>query len=122
MAFKRSDRLKELFLREITSALKGVGGLNANGILTVTGADLTKDGKILYVYYSVLGSQRDRERTALILNGNIWDIRGVLRSRLRLRYIPELVFKFDDTPEKAAKMEDLFTRLEAEKKRGDEHH
>jgi ribosome-binding factor A len=115
--FKREDRLKELFLREVTAALRGVNGLNSGGtgILTITGVDLTSDAKDLSVYYSVIGTPQQKERCERILKASIRDIRQSLKKRLRLRVIPNLVFKFDSTPEYAAHIEDLFTRIKSEK-------
>ena len=114
--FKREERLKELFLREVTAALRGVNGLNSTaGILTITGADLTNEGKDLAVYYSVIGTPQQKERCERILESSIRDIRRTFKKRLRLRIIPNLVFKFDWTPEYAARIEDLFTRIKSEK-------
>ena len=119
VAGKRNERLKELFLHEISDALRNVNGLNAHGLLTLTGTDLTKDGKILYVYYSVLGTPEDRRRKELLLNANIRDIRTQLFRRLRLKVIPEIVFKFDETPQKASQLEDIFKRIRSEHEKKD---
>lgn len=121
MGSKRNERLRELFLQEISEALKGVNGINAHGILTLTGTDLTKDGKILYVYYSVLGSDEDRQRKQLLLSANIRDVRSRLFRRLRLKVIPEIVFKFDGTPEKASQIEDIFRQIRSEHEKTDEN-
>jgi len=114
MASKRNERLKELFLHEISGALRNVNGLNSHGLLTLTGANLTPDGKILYVYYSVLGTEEERRRKELLLNANLWDIRSLLFKRLRLKVIPEIVFRFDETPEKASHIEDIFNKIRSE--------
>jgi len=121
MGSKRNERLKELFLAEISQALRNVNGINANGILTLTGSELTKDSKVLYVYYSVLGTEDDRRRKALILNANSREVRSLLFKRLRLKNVPELVFKFDDTPEKAAHLENLFKQINSEDGKKDEN-
>ena len=121
MGAKRNERLKELFLHEISEALKGVNGLNSRGLLTLTGTDLTRDGKVLYVYYSVLGTDEERKRKELLLNANIRDVRSLLFKRLRLKVIPELVFKYDETPEKASHIEDIFKRIRSEHDKSDEN-
>lgn len=121
MASKRNERLKELFLQEISGALRKVNGINAHGILTLTGATLTSDGKVLYVYYSVLGTPEDRRRKELLLAANARELRSLLFKRLRLKNVPELVFKFDDTPEKASHIEDIFSRIRAEHDKADEN-
>lgn len=121
MGSKRNERLRELFLQEISEALKNVNGLNAHGLLTLTGTDLTRDGKVLYVYYSVLGTDEERKRKELLLNANIRDVRSLLFKRLRLKVIPELVFKYDSTPEQASHIEDIFKRIRSEHDKTDEN-
>jgi len=114
MVKKRNERLKELFLQEINSALRNVNGINANGILTLTGSELTKDGKVLYVYYSVLGTDAERQRKEFLLKANSRDIRTQLYKRLCLKSVPELIFKFDDTPEKASHIESIMRQIRSE--------
>lgn len=121
MGSKRNDRLRELFLQEINQELRNINGINANGILTLTGANLTKDGKVLYVFYSVLGSAEDRQRKERILAANVRDIRTALFKRLCLKNVPEIVFKFDDTPEQAAHIEDIFKQIRSEHEKTDEN-
>lgn len=121
MGSKRNERLKELFLHEISAQLRNVNGINARGILTLTGAELTSDAKVLYVYYSVLGSEEERKRKELLLAANVWDIRSALFKRLRLKQVPEIVFKFDETPEKASNIEKLLRKIRSEHDKTDEN-
>ena len=121
MGSKRNERLKELFLQEINLELRNVHGINANGILTLTGATLTRDSKVLYVYYSVMGSTEERERKERVLNANVRSIRTALFKRLCLKDVPEIVFKFDETPEKASQLEDIFKKIRTEHEKTDEN-
>jgi len=118
---KRNERLKELFLQEINLELRNVHGINANGILTLTGGTLTRDSKVLYVYYSVMGSAEDRERKERILNANVRSVRTALFKRLCLKDVPEIVFKYDETPEKASQLEDIFKKIRTEHEKTDEN-
>ncbi|MBI4350089.1 MAG: ribosome-binding factor A [Elusimicrobia bacterium] len=115
MGAKRNQRLKELFLHEISEALRNVNGVNAHGLLTLTGTELTKDAKVLYVYYSVLGTEAEKQRKELLLKANAREIRTQLFKRLCIKTVPELVFKYDDTPEKAAHIENIFKQIRSEK-------
>jgi ribosome-binding factor A len=121
--FKRSERLNELFLAEVNFALRDVNGLNSNGIVTITGVKISPDGKDLSVFYSVLGSPQDREKSGLILQRAVREVRESMRKRLRLKYIPNLMFRYDSTPAEAAKLEKLFRKLDSEKpaQGADEH-
>ncbi len=112
----RTDRLKELFLREISLVLRDVHGLNTRGIVTLTGVELVDDSKMLHVYFSVFGSQSERDWNGALLTRSIHLIRAALKSRLRLRTIPAIIFKYDSTPEAAARMESVFDKIKAEKK------
>ncbi len=130
--FKRTDRLKELFFREVNLALKDVHGLNSHGIVTLTGVELVDDGKMLHVYFSVFGGESDnacasavtkayghqtaKTWTEALLTRSIYQIRAELKKRLRLRVIPAIMFKYDTTPEEAAKIEAIFDKIKTEKK------
>ena len=117
---KRHERLRELFLQEVTMALRNVVSLNDNGLLTITGAELSRDDKTFTVYYSVMGTPQDLARKARVLAANSREVRSLLFKRLRLRAVPEIVFKFDETPQKAAHIEDLLNKIKAEKPETDE--
>src|SRR5256885_12057741 len=114
--YPRSDRLKELYREEITLALQGVKDPGLKGFLTVTGVELSADTKHLNVFYSILGTEQQREDADHALNRAAPYIRQVLRKKLTVKYIPEIHFKFDDTPRKAALVDKLLLKLEQEKK------
>ncbi len=97
-------------------ALRGVSGLNDNGLLTLTGAELSGDDKQLTVFYSVLGTPKELERKARVLAANAREVRTILFKRLRLRAVPEILFKFDETPQKAAHIESLLKKIHDENK------
>lgn len=112
----RTDRLKELFFREVSLALLDVHGLNSRGIVTLTGVELVDEGKMLHVYFSVFGSEQDKTWTDALLTRSIYLIRAAFKKRLRLRVIPAIMFKYDNTPEAAARMESIFDKIKVEKK------
>jgi ribosome-binding factor A len=114
---KRHSRLTGLFLEEVAAALRTMPGVNDHGgLLTVTGAELSGDDKVLTVFYSVMGTQGELENKGRLLAARSREIRTILYKRLRLRAVPEIVFKFDDTPAKAAHMESLLQKIRDEKK------
>ena len=98
------------------AALRNVPGLNDHGLLTVTGAELSGDDKQLTVFYSVMGTPQELERKGRLLAANAREVRTILFRRLRLRSVPEIVFKFDDTPQKAAHIESLLRKIKDESK------
>jgi len=109
--FSRSDRLKELFQHEISGLVAALKDPGLSGFLTVTGVDLSADMKTARVYYSVLGSTLDRESTARALERSAGHLRSELKGKLSIKYIPKIAFVFDETPERAHRIESLLSQL-----------
>ena len=81
------------------------------GFVTVTGVDATKDFSQATVYVSVLGPERERERT---LEG-LTAARGVLQAsvgrELRLRRTPVLAFAYDPGVERGVRLTQMIDEL-----------
>ena len=114
--YTRNDRLNALFLVEISIALKSVKDPGLSGFLTVTGVELSQDRKVATVYYSVFGETEQKQSTTLALKRAAKFVRHVMTKRLSLRVIPEIVFKFDDTPQRADRVDKILNRLSDEEK------
>ncbi|MBI5243380.1 MAG: 30S ribosome-binding factor RbfA [Elusimicrobia bacterium] len=112
--FARSERLKELFGQEISRLVSTLKDPGLSGFLTITGVDLSPDMKTARVYYSVLGSLLDRQSTARALERSAGHIRTELTHKLAIKYVPKIVFVFDETPERAHRIESLLNRLHSE--------
>lgn len=114
--FKRSERLKGLFLKEINAALRDMQDPALSAFLTLTDLDLSPDGKNARVFYSLLGTEEDRAAAQRALERCTPLIRQALFRRLRLKFIPKLAFAFDETPERADRIETLIDQLSAERR------
>lgn len=113
--YERSERLKELFRQEIVSALRGVKDPGLSGLLTVTDVELSADRKLVKVFYSIIGDERQRKSAAEALKRSAAYIRHVLRKRVQIKVIPEVVFEYDVTPQRASRIDKLLLDLEKEK-------
>lgn len=84
------------------------------GFVTVTGVEATKDFQFATVYVSVLGPERERERT---LEG-LAAARGVLQAsvgrELRLRRTPVLAFAYDQGVERGVRLTQMIDELAPE--------
>lgn len=114
--FNRSDRLKELYREEIALALQGVKDPGLKGFLTITGLELAQDGKTAKVFYSILGTDEQKADAQHALNRAAKYIRQVIRKRVTVKYTPEFVFVFDDTPRKASVIDKMLLKIEQEKR------
>lgn len=118
----RTERVARLVQREIASILLSDFSQEIPGLVTVTGARMTGDLSIAYVYVSVL-SPTEEEKNAVFrhLESLTADIRVELASRIRhqVRKIPELRFFLDETQEQVARLEALFDDIRTEKEQRD---
>ncbi len=114
----RMKRLETLLTQEINSLLsRETYNQNMDGIITITSVKISKDLKQARVFYSFMGDDKAKEQVQDILNLMRKEIGSNLRKRVHLKRIPSFIFEFDNTPEKAEKVENVFAKLEREKKR-----
>ncbi|MGB2579171.1 ribosome-binding factor A [Elusimicrobium simillimum] len=112
----RIKRLEALFLEEISAIIsKMISTGSFKGFITVTGVKVSKDLRTARVNYSVFGSEAEREHAANTLSILRSEIGAMLRHRLHLKRIPSFSFHYDSTPEKASKVESIFSVIEKEK-------
>ena len=116
----RIKRLETLFLEEINTFItKMAANGDFGGFVTITAVRLSKDLSHAKVFFSVFGSPEDKKKTQDALSILRKEIGAKLRGRLHLKRIPSFTFEFDNTPEKAARVESIFQIIEKEKTDGE---
>lgn len=111
----RIKRLETLLLQEINTIIsKQAANGNLGGFVTITAVHLTKDLASAKVFFSVFGSVEDRQKTQEALSLLRKEIGADLRGRLHLKRIPSFTFEYDNTPEKASRVEAIFQVIEKE--------
>jgi ribosome-binding factor A len=81
------------------------------GLVTVTGAQVTRDLRHAKVFVSVMGSDVDRKATFEGLDSVATHLRARVGRALRLRLAPEIVFVADESVERAARIETLLSQI-----------
>jgi ribosome-binding factor A len=121
MEGKRSERVADLVRKEISEMLVRTIKDPRIGFVTITRVAVTDDCRSARIYYSVVGSPDERERSLEGLNSAKGYIRRELGHRMKLKYTPEIIFQFDPSVEYAVHMGELIHHLqeEREKKEGD---
>jgi ribosome-binding factor A len=90
------------------------------GFVTITDVEVTDDLKNAKVFVSIYGG--DKKATLKGLESASHFIRSELGKRMRLRVVPELLFRFDGTVEQGAHIMELLHEIEQEKeKKGPGH-
>src|SRR5688572_24729758 len=112
---RRPDRVAEAIREEVATFLaEDVKDPRVQGLVTVTGVDITRDLRHAKVFVSVLGSDVERAATYEGLASVASHLRSRVGRALRLRVAPELVFKEDQSVAHAARIESLLAGLRDE--------
>jgi ribosome-binding factor A len=97
------DTLVEVFRHD----LKNVNDLM---MTSITGVDVSPDLHFARVYLTGLTEEKTKE-TVEELTRQKGKVRHALGQRIRLRYTPELDFKYDETPMRAGRIEDILAQV-----------
>jgi ribosome-binding factor A len=87
------------------------------GFVTVTDVEVADDLRNAKVFVSIYGG--DRAKTLKGLESASAFIRSELGKRMRMRFTPELLFRFDATVEQGAHIMELLRDIEEEKTKKD---
>lgn len=77
------------------------------GFVTVTAVKTSRDLRHARVYVSVLGDERERTETLEGLRSAHGYLQGAIAAQLNLKRTPTLVFEYDETVERAARLTEL---------------
>ncbi len=81
------------------------------GFVTVTGVKVTPDLRHAWVYYTTLGTEKEKKSTRAGLRSAQPHLRRCLGSQVRLKYLPDIEFEEDVTVERAAHIDALIAEL-----------
>src|SRR5690554_6062068 len=93
----RVSRVGEQIKKELSLLLQNEFKDPRLGFITVTGVDVTNDFSQASVYLSVLGNDEQKTASLEALARGKGFLRSELGKRIRLRHVPELLFKFDES-------------------------
>lgn len=111
----RSDKVRTQLKREISRILQEDLKDPRIGFITVTRIELTGDLRYAKVYFSILGDDANKEVGVEGIQSAAGYIRKLIGERLKLKYVPELSFKLDNSIEYSINLEKTFERLRNER-------
>ena len=83
--------------------------------VTLTGIEVSKDLRHSRIFFSVMGEIKDIQKTQKGLDSARGFIKREIGSRLDMKYIPDIIFKYDPTLEKTEDLEKLFKKINLDK-------
>lgn len=111
----RARKLGELIKVIVAEALeRGVIKDTRLGFVTITDVKMTGDLQSASIFYTVYGTDEEREETAAALKANTGRIRGEVGRGLTVRLVPTIEFILDALPENAKSIDDLLAKARAQ--------
>ena len=108
----RTDQIDELLRQEIAEIVTREVADPRVGFATITDVETTPDLRHAQVWVSVIGQPKERDTTIDALGRAMPFVRRELGNRLRLKRIPELHVRLDDTAERGTRVLRLLHELE----------
>jgi ribosome-binding factor A len=108
--FKRSERVSDQMKHEIADILMRKIRDPRIGFVTVTEVSVSDDLRNAKVYVSVYGG--DKANSLKGLESAAVFIRAELGRRMRMKFVPELLFRYDETVERGAHILELLGEIE----------
>jgi ribosome-binding factor A len=108
----RTQQLDQLLRQEIAEIVTREVGDPRIGFVTITDVDTTPDLRHAQVWVSVIGQPAERDATIAALGRAMPFVRRELGRRLRLKRIPDLHVRLDDTAERGTRVLRLLHELE----------
>lgn len=110
---QRTDRIDQLLREEIGAILARDVGDPRIGFATITDVDTAPDLRHAKVWVSVIGPEAERDETLAALQHAMGYVQRELGHRLRLKRIPALHVRLDDTAERSTRVHQLLAGLDA---------
>ena len=110
----RLEKVAEDIKHKMNSAMsRDISGINT-GLLTVSRVIMSPDLKIAKIYFSLLGNKESGEKVEERLNFRKKHIRYLLGKQLSLKYIPDLLFFYDDSLDVADRINKILKEVHKE--------
>jgi len=111
---RRPKRVAQQIQHEISHILARDLKDRRVGMITVTGVDVSPDLRHARVFVSIMGKDSEKDETMKTLRRAAGWIRHELGQRIRMKFLPEIVFTMDTSQEYGEKIDRLLDELKHE--------
>ena len=113
---KRPHRVADQILHEVAQAIQNDAKDPRIGFVTFTGAKMSPDLHVAWIFYTVLGDDKARADTRTGLDSAATFLRRSIGQTLRLKTVPEIRFAYDEAVDRSLRMEEILGNIRDESK------
>ena len=111
MSFKRATRVADLIKADIADILlREIGDPRIKSV-TITGVNLTDDLRFARVFFVEMGKDTCDPKTKRALENATGFLKRELGKRLKLRYVPDIIFMCDESFAYGSKIDKLLAEI-----------
>jgi len=114
MQGKRIERINSLMKEELGRVLTQKIRDPRIGFVTVTQVEVSEDLKHAKVFYSVMGTEEERQKTAEGLERSRGFLQQDIGMTLKLRFTPHLIFILDKSLDEGMKIDSIIRQIHQE--------
>lgn len=116
MGSNRAEKLAGVLKKKISGIIQTELKDPRIGFVTITRVEVSKDLKYVKVFFSVLGTEKEKKSAVIGLGRATSFVRRLIAQEVDVRVVPEIVFKIDETYEYALRVNELLERIKKEEK------
>ncbi|NMB45588.1 MAG: 30S ribosome-binding factor RbfA [Firmicutes bacterium] len=110
---QRVQRVREAIKQETSDIIQQMKDPRI-GFVTVTDAEVSRDLRHVKIFVSVLGDEESKKASLEGLERATGYIRTEIGQRIRLRHTPEIIFRWDESLERGARISRILRDLKEE--------
>lgn len=111
MTNHRSHRLGGEIQRELSDLIRSDLKDPRIGFVTITNVDVSGDLRHAKVYISIMGNEKEKKDTIIGLEKASGFMRTELSKRIKVRYMPELHFRIDESLDYSEKINSILSKV-----------
>lgn len=121
MEFSRSERVAEEIKKAASQIINNeIKDPRVSGLISVTKVEVTKDLRHAKIFLSIYGEESEKQKVFEGLKNAEGFIRKELAHRVRMKFIPEISFKMDESIEYGIHIYKLLEEVQKQEDNGNE--
>jgi ribosome-binding factor A len=109
----RAEKVSNEIRKAIVRPINDLAVEHKAGLLTITSVRISKDLRVARIYFSLMGGNLNKSKFLEVLELNKSEIRKSLANSVRLRFVPELKFFYDDTLDAIEHISDVLKKVQS---------
>ncbi|MDK9701244.1 MAG: 30S ribosome-binding factor RbfA [bacterium] len=110
----RQARVAGEIIRILSRTMERERSTELTGLVSIANIELSHDYSVAKVFYSVFGSPIDVSNAQAHFKRHTGKYRTAIARELRMRSVPELLFKYDPSSERAERIDRILDKIQSD--------